>query len=84
LAAQFRPDGRPDASGQKGGGPLRDENGDLHAQFRPIKPRVRRTYEQLYQRPEPVVQYPPAAPMLPYPAMPYLPPAPIMPYWPGW
>lgn len=86
LASQFRPDHRFDEPVQQPEIVL-DMDSDQHAQFRPIKPAApRRTYEELYERQEPVATQPraPAMPYatMPYPVMPYLPPPmPMAPYW---
>lgn len=87
LVSQFRPDRRYDEGEGKGrSGPGNAADADLHAQFRPLAPPVRRTYEQLYRaEPEPVVPRQPMMPVAPYPATPYMPPPmPMAPYWRYW
>ena len=83
--AQFRPDHRfdPNAQAREPARPAA-EQADLHAQFRPLRPRVNRTYEQLQQsQAAHTVPQAPAQPM-PYPMAPYMMPSPAMGYWPYW
>lgn len=85
--SQFRPDHRYEQPGETSEASSTVENPDLHAQFRPVTPRSRLTYEQLYPaqpvhpaRPRPV-------PVTPYPVIPYMqapPRMPPTPYWPAW
>jgi len=81
LARQFRPDRRFDEP-ETQGGVVPEQDSDLHAQFRPVRPRQRKTYEELYE-PKPLPEQP-AVPVMPYSAVPYLPPPLPMPYWPRW
>jgi len=88
LVSQFRPDHRFEAvmSGA-GQAPPAAQNDDLHAQFRPVQPRSRLTYEQMHPaaaEPMPMPAAPLAMPAVPYPAVPYMPPPMPVPYWPHW
>ena len=82
LLAQFRPDRRYEEADQESGVTAdRFADEGLHAQFRPLQPQVRQTYEQLYPMEPPPVNQQPLMPVMPSPVVPYLPPPmPIAPY----